>query len=207
MRIELEAITDMHAIKCPSCDADIYHLFPDRSVVPGGGYFITDGDSIPGVWRGLRADQKERAYAHALEVGKCRECGKTYRFAISTFIDVVNDDHRADRYLHLNTDLDKETNYLCHPVDGPAVLPEKWFMHEYATDIGPMHYHYVGPFKNEDDDAMKTWVGVTSCGRAGSTDPADPWHHASELLLASWDSMLSLISEATEKSKASGEIS
>lgn len=203
MHIELEAITGRHEIKCPTCNADIYHLFHDRSAVPGGGYFITDGDGIPGVWKGLRDDQKERAYAHALEVGNCRECGETYRFAISTFIDVSNDDPRVDPYLYLNTHLGKRTNYLCRPVGGPEILPEKWFVHEYATDIGPMHYHYVGPFRTEDEGAIRTWVGVTSCGKAGNTDPADPWVHASNVLLASWDAMLVLIRAATEKSKES----
>lgn len=204
MRIELEAITDRHEIKCPSCESDIYHLFSDRSAVPGGGYYISDGDSIPGVWRGLREDQKERAYDHALLVGSCRECGETYRFATASFIDVVNENHRADPYLHLNTDLGKETNYLCRPIDGPAIFPEKWFVHEYATDIGPMHHHFVGPFKSDDDGAIITWVGVTSCGRAGNTDPSDPWVHSSDLLLASWDAMLSLIRQATEKSRSLG---
>jgi hypothetical protein len=199
MRIELEAITGKHEVKCPSCSNDIYHLFPDRSAVPGSRYFITDGDSVPGVWLKLRDDQKDRACAQTLEVGTCHNCGETYHFATAALIDVVNDDQHADPYLLLNADLGKETNYLCRAVDGSAFIPEQWFLQEYATDIGPMHYHYLGPFKTEDDSAIRTWAGVTSCGRNGNTDPDDPWVHASQVLLTSWDAMLLLIRATTDK--------
>jgi hypothetical protein len=193
MDIRLLPITEKHPIACPACEHDIYHLFSDRSSVPGGGYFIKDGDGVPGVWEKLREDQKKGACSQAMEVGSCRSCGASYGFAIATLIDVDNADGHADSFLYLNTDLGAETNYLCHPTEGSDVLPSQWFVHEFATKIGPMHYHYIGPFTITDEGAIRNWTGVTSCGRAAdNADPSDPWVRSANMLLETWDAMLAL---------------
>ena len=57
------------------------------------------------------------------------------------------------------------TNFVCIPEDGPAILPARWFVEEYATRIDPMHYHYLGPFNIVDEDSVSDWTGVSNCMR------------------------------------------
>ncbi len=185
-RIRSAPVTDSHALVCPWCKKLVLLIYPDRSEVPGGGFWLRDGDTIYGLYNQLTEVQTTpNAFADMLMVGGCRHCGNDYYVIQATFMNAKRDD--AEPYLYFNTDLGSERNYVCSPVTRIENVPNPWVMQEYNTPHGLMQHHIFGPWVLDDPAGVIGPYGVSSCG-----GQADPWDHGRALLLTLWDNLRAL---------------
>ncbi|MDP2433970.1 MAG: hypothetical protein Q8O33_18410 [Pseudomonadota bacterium] len=170
---------------CPECGTVRLHIYPRGSVIPGGGYFLNDGDTIPGLHQRL-ADAgklyKDIGFDYERLVGFCPSCDSGYFVVEAKLVasPVEFDSDYADVYFHLNGDTGQETNLsvsTCQPGKPPYV----WWASRFETPKGPLLHHCFGPYK---------LLGITSCG----VSPGDesPWTFASNLLFSTWDALVEL---------------
>ncbi len=181
-------LVEKHTLICPCCEQSLLLIYADHSEVPGGGYWLRDGDTIPGLYNQLTETQiTPSAFADMLMVGSCRHCGNDYYVIQASFMNANFDDVEA--YIHFNTDLGSEHNYVCSPVTSIENVPNTWLMQEYNTPHGLMQHHTFGPWNLDDLVGVIGPYGVSSC--CASAD-ADSWYHGRRLLVTLWDDLRSM---------------
>jgi hypothetical protein len=164
MRVNAKPITDPAAIYCPCCSTPLYEVGAHHSRVSDGGYLITDGDSMSGVWHGLPEDDRAKGWIADFQVGKCRACHEGYYFVAMSFVQSPGDDQVME-YLLGDIPAGPETNFHCTIEEGTLDVPEPWIMQQHASPVGLIQRHLLGPWKidhllpqPEDQDDEDAWV-------------------------------------------------
>lgn len=184
MMFQTQRLTKGHLLNCPSCGNTVLEVQPERSKVPGGGTWMRDGDTVPGLFQMLSDAQKTPdGFDYELMVGRCRSCRKDYYGVFANFMQTSHLD--GEPYLSGNTSAGPEINYQCTRSVSNARLPEQWVLHEHMTEIGLMHCHVFGPFTLDSTEDVEGPLGVAGCGSLS----ASAWEHARTLLYAVWDSL------------------
>lgn len=180
----VNAVTEQFAMNCPCCGRAVLLAFPDRSEVPGGGYWLDDGDSIPQLHHQLTEVQKTPSgFDHFLSVGKCPDCQQRYYAVLCN--QIQGDWDTLDHYLGGTGELGEETNFVCVNDADQEGVPKQWLLREYKTEHGPLHEYAFGPFKLESTAGVIGHNGVSAC-RGGDNDA---WRHAATLLHTIWDAL------------------
>jgi hypothetical protein len=178
------AVAEQFGLNCPCCGRAVLIALPEKSEVPGGGTWLQDGDTIPGLWDQLTDAQKApSSFDYELMIGTCPGCQQQYYAVLCNWMQ--GDYAELEDYLLRNVPLNEERNYVCvNEVDMDGV-PRQWLMQEYRTEKGPMQEHWFGPFKLDDDEGVVGPFGVSAC----SAGDNDAWKHASKVLMALWDDL------------------
>lgn len=184
--ISRKAIISKHTLTCPTCSEAVFVAHAARSEVPNRRYWLSDGDTVGGVFQALTNQQRSAdAFSYELLVGACPSCESQYYVVETSFMPAHPD---AEEYLHFNMPLDIEKNYICSMQIAVEGVPSTWLQQEYSTPIGVMLHHVFGPYKLLNSDSVVGPNGVSSCGGGGLGD-SNPWNFARNLLLAAWDSL------------------
>jgi hypothetical protein len=185
MQIDYQDISTEHHLACPSCAATLFIARADVSEVPGGGFWLNDGDSIGLLFKSLTtAQQLPSGHLHALSVGCCRACNRDYFVAEARFMDGAWED--VEEYLLDNVDVGAQRNILCTTEPSAPDMPSTWLLSEYTTPGGPLHAHLFGPWALDRPEDVTGPHGVSSCGTRAT---ASPWVKAADVLSWAWDAM------------------
>lgn len=181
---------------CPSCGHVLLRTLPHGFDVPGRKTWLSDGDTILGVWKSLTKEQKKRnAYDFHLFVGDCPSCKQDYYTIQAIFINAEKTDE-LDDFLNHNVPMDLVSNSLCTLVERQEGLPKQWIMEEYRTPEGPMHDHMFGPFRlDSPEEIIHPEYGVMAC----TGGEADPWKHGESLILSLFDDLRNIVRESRNK--------
>lgn len=182
-----------HELLCPSCEKCVYKVYRNKTEVPGGGYWLQDGDTIPGLYEILTDIQKsEIAFDYELLVGKCKNDSSQNNFYVITAGFMFGEQDDVEEYLFFNKKMDSVTNYICsleYVVENNLCVDE-FILQRFETPLGAMHHFIFGPFMLDEVDNVVGGYGVTAC--QSDTDNM-PWSHAKQLLLSRWDIMRSAL--------------
>lgn len=180
---------------CPSCGTARLHVHPQSSEVPGGGYWLNDGDTLFGLHR--RRNEAGWAYEDIgfncmLEVGHCPSCLADYFvveiMVVGSPVDFERDLAYADTYFFLNRDRGPETNLIIS-ADIPDHSNLVWWASRFETPKGPLLHHCFGPYP--DPAGVLGPYGVMACG-AGCAEAPSSWRFADNLLFSAWESLVDL---------------
>lgn len=191
--IQLIEIEQEHRLNCPNCRHTRLIAKTKSVYVPGGGCWLSDGDTIFGLYQdlvdaGLEKEVDERDsvnYHYALLVGECPSCAEEY-FVVETSMidDAAEVDYKfVESYFLGNTPVPPPTNFV-------ATLAERgleWLVHRHDTSKGVSLTHVIGPF-GVVGQAMKGPYGVAAC----SSGDLDAWQVGRELLFELWPQLKSL---------------
>jgi hypothetical protein len=184
MQFTIKQLATTKPLHCPTCASIVFIAKPDGAEVPGGRYWLDDGDTVGKLWNLLSDEQKKPdGWFPTLMVGRCRQCSAHYYAFFAAFMDGDFDD--VDVYLLGNTSLGDETYVSCvlDAKDSPA--PAEWLLRENRTEAGVLHEHLFGPFALDDTTGVIGVHGVSSCGGGR----AESWDHAARVMAALWDDM------------------
>jgi hypothetical protein len=181
------AIVNEHALTCPTCAKAVFVASGTKSEVPGGGYWLSDGDTVGGVYQALTDRQRSaQDFSYELLVGTCRACDADFYVVEASFMPAHPS---SEEYLHFNMPLEIEKNFVCSLNLPSKAEPLLWLQHEYLTAVGTMRHNVFGPYKLLDRARVVGEYGVSSC-RGDGDDDASPWSFARNLLLATWDHLI-----------------
>lgn len=196
--IELVKIELEHKLNCPNCGQPRLVAKPKSVNVPGGGYFLSDGDTIFGLYQKLVDAGFEKAidviapnawdtvnYDYDLLVGECPFCGEEYFvLQVSMIDDAVEVDREfVESYFRENAPVPPPTNFV-------ATLAEQnlqWLVHRHDTSKGVSLTHVIGPFGLE-GKTMKGPYGVSAC----ASGDLDTWRAAREFVFGLWPHLKTL---------------
>lgn len=197
--IQLKEIVGVHRVDCPDCGGAVLLLKSDDAEVPGGGYWLSDGDTIVGLNRELVRTGLERKplaangkeylmhYDGDLLVGDCRNCGHEYFVLQVKMIDddAVIDDEFVQRYFCENLPAPPRINML-------AELPGRdmeWITYRDNTPQGVLLTHVFGPFSLS-GSSLRGEYGVAACG--GTHDEFNAWEFGRDFVVDLWPSLKEL---------------
>jgi len=197
-RIKLLPIDDNPVdLKCPNCGQAIYHVFKNRQEVIRGGYWLRDGDTIPGIVKVLLEEQKTpNGFDYALLVGSQACCNQDYYVVESQFIDAEFEKDFPASFFEYHIYNMQEKNFVACYQTSDTRIPAQWILTEVSSPRGIIHRHLFGPFELLED--IEGPHGVSACGIFAELSP---WTHGREMLLALWDDMKELLREANQKNK------
>lgn len=196
---------EMH-LKCPECDATRLQVTTNSCVVPVGRYWLTDGDTIPGLESDLirtglekpgpAGDQPEhfRNHDNELLVGNCHNCRAEYFVLKAKLIDdaVAIDKIFFERYFLENMPAEEPTYWTGYL----AKMNLRWLVEWHETPSGVALCHTFGPY-SLNGSTMKGQYGVSSC-----SGNSDYWDFARRHLLRMWPMLKSLAVEVNHKERA-----
>ena len=197
--IHLKEIVGEHRVNCPDCRGAVLLLKPDDAEVPGGGYWLSDGDTIVGLVGELVRTGLERKpsitdgkqclenYDGELLVGDCRNCGHEYFVLQVKMIDDAAeiDEEFVQRYFCENLPAPPRTNML-------AQFPERhmeWIAYRDDTPQGVLLTHVFGPFSLS-GSSLRGEYGVAACG--GRHDQFNAWEFGRDFVVDLWPSLKEL---------------
>lgn len=197
--IQLKEIIGEHRVNCPDCGGAVLLSKSDDAEVPGGGYWLSDGDTIVGLVselertglerKPLMTDGKQRPmhYDGDLLVGDCRNCGHEYFVLQVKMIDDAAeiDEEFVQRYICENLPAPPRTNML-------AELPERhmeWIAYRDDTPQGILLTHVFGPFSLS-GSTLRGVYGVAACRR--KHDEFNAWEYGRDFVVDLWPSLKEL---------------
>ena len=197
--IQLKEIIGEYRVNCPDCDGAVLLLKSDDAEVPGGGYWLSDGDTIVGLVRELVRTGLERKPLVAngkeylmhfdgdLLVGDCRNCGHEYFVLQVKMIDDAAeiDEEFVQRYICENLPAPPRTNML-------AELPDRhmeWIAYRDDTPQGILLTHVFGPFSLS-GSTLRGAYGVAACG--GTHDEFNAWEFGRDFVVDLWPALKEL---------------
>ncbi|MFU3684644.1 hypothetical protein ACM7JK_07610 [Pseudomonas aeruginosa] len=166
--IQMTKIDKAHNLNCPDCGHSRLKATPNAVEVPGGGYFLLDGDTIQGFYTDLVSHGLEKAgdddalatHDHELSFGKCSSCGSQY-FVLQ--VSMIDDSVEIDRdfvecYFYENTPKLPSINFIA------SAHGLEWLVERHDTSKGVCLCHTIGPFKmgdeeDEDDESYEARYG------------------------------------------------
>lgn len=87
-----------YGLLCPHCGAQIFTAYANRSEAEGFGAqggaweWVSDGDTIPGLWGQLSDGQKHPdGFHYGVLTGECIACDQNYYIVTASFMDVAMD--------------------------------------------------------------------------------------------------------------------
>ena len=179
---------------CPECGTVRLHISPHESEVPGGGYFLNDGDTIPSLYGRLTEAgklYKDIGFDCELLVGFCPSCDSDYFVVEAKLVasPVEFESNYAHVYFHMNGDRGQKTNLTVSAII-PGDQNLSWWSSRFETPKGPLLHHCFGPYQLLDKGMVSGPWGIMSCGV--SSGEQSPWTFAADLLLSAWDALVEL---------------
>lgn len=205
--IRIEPIEGELHLRCPECQAARLQVTTSTCTVPVGKYWLTDGDTIPGLEAALirsrmekpisadqRAAGRRSNYDYELLVGNCHVCQAEYFVLSAKMIDsaVSVDEAFVQAYFHENVEVAPPT-YWCGRQDGEE---QPWLVERHETPKGVFLSHTFGPF-SLNGSTMKGKYGVSSC-----SGNKDYWGFAWRFMLAKWPHLQRLAVAENRQSRA-----
>jgi hypothetical protein len=206
--IELKVIEGEHTLTCPSCSTVRMAVTTTEASVPGDGYFLTDGDTIGGLYEALVSAGLENAlpkgdltawdkvnYDYTLLVGDCSACGDEYYVIEASLMDdrVAVDFYFVNAYFYRNLPIAEPTYQL-------ATFEDKsWLVTRHETELGTCLTHQFGPF-GLFGKTMKGPFGVSACA-GGKTQ----WDFARDFLLKIWPDLKQLARDVNDAARLQQE--
>jgi hypothetical protein len=185
MKIHSTRVTDHHHLNCPNCNKPVFTVYPDQEEVPGGGYWLTDGDTVGGVWDKLTEIQKTGvASDYELMIGHCSECSHDYYVVTLGFSASIDD--IAYAMLYDNIAPLSVKNFVSSSKEGCEFPVKEWYTHQCETSVGPTFKHYFGPFHLDSKSSVSGAHGVTM---HQSNSKSSPWAHSANIILSFWDDL------------------
>ncbi|MDH1557057.1 hypothetical protein N5E86_21640 [Stutzerimonas stutzeri] len=197
--IQLKKIEQDHLLKCPNCGHARLAATFNTLEVPGGGYFLSDGDTIFGLYEDLieaglitkPKDGENHNFDYALLVGDCTSCESEYYALQVSMIDdsVVVDEEFVHGYFYEARPIPASTNYV-------ATLAEpdmQWLVQRHDTNKGVCLTHMFGPF-DLGGKTMKGVFGVAAC----SSGDLDTWEQGRKFLFQLWPQLKALAVEVNQ---------
>lgn len=182
--IHMAPIEATTTIQCPCCGTPRLKVHADRMEVIGSRYWLSDGDTISGLWHLLTDAQKlPNNFDYEMMVGECHACDERYYVAEACFL--AGDRELTEPYLHRNAQTLSDRLFACSSsvqIDG---VPTTWLCEVSETPHGPRHLHTFGPFPLDSIEGVIGRYGVTACASSGN----DAWQHSADILMALWDEM------------------
>ena len=201
--IQLKPIEGEVHLNCPECQSPRLSVTARSRSVPGGGYWLTDGDTIPDLaselfTRGIEQqpcndDPRQGRlsnYDYELCVGDCPHCAAEYYVINAKLIDdaVVIDAEFAHRYFFENAEVAKPTNWVA----SLAGKNLQWVVERHETPIGVAVFHTFGPYSLH-GASLKGVHGVA--GGGGGPEGLQHWARAREFLISVWPQLKALAVE------------
>lgn len=197
MKTHSTRVTEHHHLNCPKCSQPVFTVYPDRQEVPGGGYWLTDGDTVGGVWDKLTETQKNGITSdYELMIGNCRKCHADYYTVGLSFC--ASKDFIAIETLRGNIAPLSVKNYVSSAPEFHNFPVKEWYTKQSQTSVGPTFEHCFGPFHLNRKSSVSGQYGVSMCQ---SNNKSDPWAHAAEIILSFWDDLMFLAQIKTELQK------
>lgn len=199
--IRLVHIDGEHSINCPECGQPRLLVTKNAVKVPRGRTWLSDGDTIFGLYNDLVAADLEQPvasddpnawdkenYDYKLMVGECPKCHEEYFVLIVNMIDpaVEVDTRFVESYFRRNCPIPEPTNLI-------GQMPElnlEWLVSRHDTDRGVALEHIFGPF-SLDGKTMKGPYGVAAC----SSGDMDSWVFGRKFLFELWPQLKALAVE------------
>jgi len=204
MPIRMEPIDGEMHLKCPECQATRLQVTSNTCTVTVGKYWLTDGDTIPGLETALIRSHREKPiteeqqaagrrsnYDYELLVGNCHACQAEYFVLSAKMIDwsVTVDEDFVQAYFYENLEVSPPT-YWCGRQEGGE---RPWLIARHDTPKGVVLCHTFGPF-SLNGSTMKGKYGVSSCG-----GDKDSWGFAWRFMLAKWSCLKELAAVANRQ--------
>lgn len=194
--LSLTPIQSVHELNCPNCSAPIYRLFPHKSEVIRGGFWLRDGDTIPGLHHLLSDTQKiPNGFDYELLIGSQSCCGEDYYVVKCKFI---NANFTEDTVIiHFFEDAiyeGDEKNFVVNYQGTSPLVPKQWVVSEVPNPQGVIHSHLFGPFKLTEE--IESPHGVAAC--CGSFRDSDCAKKSAAMLLTIWDEARQLVGVKNE---------
>ncbi|MEA8592092.1 hypothetical protein PZT57_25960 [Pseudomonas aeruginosa] len=206
--IRMEPINGEMHLKCPECQATRLQATTSTCTVPVGRYWLTDGDTIPGLQEALFRSHREKPitaeqkaagrcsnYDYELLVGNCHACLAEYFVLSAKMIDsaVSVDEDFVEAYFYENCEVDPPT-YWCGRQEGEE---QPWLIDRHETPKGIVLCHTFGPF-SLNGSTMKGEYGVSSC-----SGDSNSWGFAWRFMLAKWSRLKELAAEVNREPRLS----
>lgn len=168
--IQLKKIEQDHLLKCPNCGHARLAATFNTLEVPGGGYFLSDGDTIFGLYEDLieaglitkPKDGENHNFDYALLVGDCTSCESEY-YALQ--VSMIDD----------------------------SVVVDEELVQRHDTNKGVCLTHMFGPF-DLGGKTMKGVFGVAAC----SSGDLDTWEQGRKFLFQLWPQLKALAVEVNQ---------
>jgi hypothetical protein len=131
------------SLKCPHCGEPVLTATKNDISVPGGGYWLHDGDTLSKFYRKLTAEQKlsDNSSQCYWNVGSRPCCDDAYYVHTSYLSSRELSDDQVEGYFRDNTPTTQPTNYTV--ADGK----DEWLLSRRVTPDGIIvDEHTFGPF-------------------------------------------------------------
>jgi len=174
--MQIQSTDFMHGLLCPHCRDLLALVEPEAFSTFGPGFFLDDGDSVPGMREAIAQLNVQEGFDCILSVGTCSTCRAGYYVVEATFVDGSLED-LLDWYA---ADKGQPCSYrlVRHPEQRP------WLHIRRSTADGrDVHEHMFGPFPT-DVAALKGPHGVSACGARGREGA---WESARQLVAGLWE--------------------
>lgn len=194
--ITLRPIDTPLELMCPHCDQPIYRVLKNDTEVIRGGWWLRDGDTIPGLHDALSDEQQTpNGFDYELLVGSQACCGEDYYVVECRFINAVIEGEIIHFFeTHLTGNKAEIVNYIADYQADNIIIPSQWIVTQASSPRGIIHSHLFGPFPLLDEDF---------CGRYGVmalNSQADwgTWMHGRHLLLTLWNDLRELTKQPSK---------
>lgn len=193
--IALRGIKEAHSLNCPDCGKARYSATSDSEFTPDGRCWLSDGDTIFGLYRRLflagyvphvdsssPANWDKQNYHYQLMIGDCGDCNSEFYVIVLGLVDpgVEVTAEFFDAYFLHNSSIPGPEFYVAN--FEPKNL--EWLVAIHDTLNGFVMEHTFGPF-GLDGRSMKGQYGVASCSGDGAI-----WDHAQQFLFDLWPSLV-----------------
>jgi len=197
--IQLIKIEHEHRLNCPNCGHTRLVAKTKSSEVPGGGCWLSDGDTIFGLYDDLVKAGFEKSvtswddasYIYFLLVGTCPACHKEYVVLQVSMIDAEVDNEFVESYFRENAPVPPPTNYVANLAERNL----EWLIERHDTAKGVALTHIIGPFALKNGKTMKGQYGVSAC----SSGDFDTWQAGRELVFGLWPQLKTLARAVNQK--------
>lgn len=195
--VKLTAIEGTKHIDCPHCGVHLLKISASNAEVVGGGTWLQDGDTIPGLYQALLSGNRlQFNHDYELLVGTCRHCEEHYfvvelKMANQNIGASENDFQDIICWFEDNVGYHKGEHFSGSYSGDRDDIPKTWLVEQSDTDKGLAHIHTFGPFKLEAPGKVIGRCGVAAC-QGDDEDTSSPWCFAKNILLILWDDLYGL---------------
>ncbi|EPG9355248.1 hypothetical protein ACKU3Z_030080 [Pseudomonas aeruginosa] len=213
LAIELKPVEGEVHLNCPDCQSPRLTVTASSRSVPGGGYWLDDGDSVPDLEGVLQAKGYEQQpwniqaskgrisnYDYELAVGTCPHCDSEYYVLSAKLIDdaVSVDEEFVQRYFFDNLPVAEPTNWIAKH----AGKNLQWHVQRHETPVGVAAAHTFGPFSLR-GATLKGIHGVAGC--AGGPEGRKHWEWSRDFLADIWPDLKALALAINSSARVSGQ--
>lgn len=176
---------------CPHCQQPICRVYRDKMGAIRGGYWLRDGDMLPGIDKELSREQKiPNGFDYMLYVGAQPCCSKDYYVIECNLINARFDNLSDVVYYFEAQDYNqpKTRNFQVIYQGDNKLVPRNWILTQIPSPQGIIYSHLFGPFRLT--EKLEGRHGVAACGYLAELNT---WTSARQMLVGVWDEMRALM--------------